>query len=260
MQQQNLKMHALVVEVLQAIVSRGDLNNDTIESIEAAIIAKLFLLVHSQRLELQNKLLHLLHSVISSSASLAKRQEAGALMSIQNSTEPGLDSSNEALQTGPTTTLVTNPLLIQLLVDGVSNSSNRPVLHHWLDFVLMTVPRFPHILASTISPLNACVCRQIKGSLDDISTVLSLKSGNQPNLGSYADDAGFIMLFNAMEHLVLVALNEAGSSVPEEQNPLDKSGSDGTGLLSMVSNVFLTESQNQSSEPLMTVSCRDGSK
>ena len=68
------------------------------------------------------------------------------------------------------------------------------------------------------------------------------------------------MLFNAMEHLVLVALNEAGSSVPEEQNPLDKSGSDGTGLLSMVSNVFLTESQNQSSEPLMTVSCRVGSK
>ncbi len=42
-----------------------------------------------------------------------------------------------------------NPLLIQTLVDGMSTRSNRPVLQHWLDFVLMAVPPISTSLTSS---------------------------------------------------------------------------------------------------------------
>lgn len=254
MQKQNLKTHSLVIELLQAIVSRGELDQATVESIEEAIIAKLFLLVHSEKLELQNKLLHLLHSVVSSSASLATRQATSDIMTSQNATELPVAIDGGAVHPEHPSTPVTSSLFIQLLVDGIAVPSNRPLLHHWLDFVLMTVPQFPHILTYTISPLNVCVCRELRSSLNDISAVSLGKGRMNPGLRSHVDDAELSMLLNALERLILIALDEADSGSQEEISPTDRSTSDGTGLLSMVSNVFLTESQSQSNETLMTVS------
>lgn len=254
MQKLNLKTHSLVIELLQAIVSRGELNQATVESIEDAIISKLFLLVHSEKLELQNKLLHLLHSVVSSSASLASRQATSDEMPPQNATELSVAIIDGAVHPDQSSTPVTSSLFIQLLVDGIAVPSNRPLLHHWLDFILMTVPQFPHILTYTITPLNVCVCRQLRNSLSDISAVCLGKGGMNLDLRSHVDDAELSMLLNALERLVLIALDEADSGFQEEISPTDRSTSDGTGLLSMVSNVFLTESQSQSNEPLMTVS------
>jgi hypothetical protein len=61
----NAVIQSTSVDLLQAIVSRGETDPLSLDIIEAAVIGKLFYCVHTFRLDLQNKLLHLLHAVIS---------------------------------------------------------------------------------------------------------------------------------------------------------------------------------------------------
>ena len=259
MERSNTEIHSVVIDLLQSIISRGDLDQATVGTLESAVTFKLFALVHSQRLELQNKLLHLLHSVISSSATNAERQRSKSPnSSLRNSVDP--DSTVEDGLNGPlAASASTNSLFVQLLIDGISTPSNRPLLHHWLDFVLLTVPQFPHVLTPAIFPLNACTCKQVRKALSDLSSVLS--SSKAPSqVMSCVDDAEFVMLLNALERLILLGLDELDSSMAEETNPLDKSSADTSGLLSMVSNVFLTDSPNVATEAPMTVSPKNDSR
>lgn len=253
MQRSNTEIQSLVIDLLQSVVSRGDLDQLTVETLESSVVSKLYALVHSQRLELQNKLLHLLHSVISSAASIEKQKVRSPDMTVQNSTESAADATLGLLHIEQPRGPPANPLLIQLLVDGIAVSPNRPLLHHWLDFVLMTVPQYPHILTSAITPLSSCICRQIRSALGDLSFVASMSNEMGQEAVSCADDAEFIMLLNALERLILINLDETDPGLTDETSPIDKQTSDGAGLLSMVSNVFLTDSVTQTSENIMTV-------
>ena len=138
-----------------------------------------------------------------------------------------------------------NPLLAQLLIDGVSTPSNRPLLHHWLDFVLLTIPQFPH-LRQTAEPLNSCVCRQLRTALTEVRNFSLTEQHLGLDTDSHVDDAQLNMLLNTLERLVLLCLDEADTNATEDgvSYPVEKPTTDNT-LLSMMSNVFLTESQTQ---------------
>lgn len=256
MQYLNTEIHSTVVDLLQCIISRGDLDQLTIGTLEAAVTIKLFALVHSKRLELQNKLLHLLHSIISSSAGPAERQRMkSSSMSLQNSIDPESTVGDGGIQP-LAASASTNSLFVQLLVDGISTPSNRPVLHHWLDFVLLTVPQFPHILTPAIVPLNSCACRQIRRAIADLSSVHSMAQEHSQEELSCVDDAEFFMLLNALERLILLCLDELDSSSVDDLSSTEKTTAETPGLLSMVSNVFLTDSPNMTADNNMTVRVR----
>lgn len=257
---QNIEIQSLTVETLQCLVSRGEMDPLMIENMETAVVTKLFLLVHSGRLELQNKLLHLLHSVISmSSASLERRHLIKSPNMVQQvSTDTLLDAGalNTEFQSDPHAPTNIHPLLVDLLVDGIITPSNRPLLHHWLDFILLTIPQFPHLLTSALTPLNACVCRQIRIELTELAGIAEATWAadlQKDTIVSSVDDAKLIMLLNTLERLVLISLNVMDSSLADENQQMDRAG-DGSGLLSIVSNVFSNETTSQSSDPVMTVS------
>lgn len=258
MQGQNVEIQSIVIDLLQCLVSRGDVDALTIDTMESAVVTKLFLLVHSERLELQNKLLHLLHSIISiSSASAERRHLIRSPNMMQQVSSDTLDTGTvkASMHADPNSPTKIHPLLVNLLIDGIATPSNRRLLHHWLDFVLLTVPQFPYIIATAISPLNACVCRQMRNELTELNAIVASANGTQQRsdtLISSVDDAELVMLLNALERLVLLSLNEMDSSIAEDNSPVDRPG-DGAGLLSIVSNVFSNESSNHTSDAVMTV-------
>ena len=250
----NVEIHSLVVDILQSLASRGDLDQTSAETVESVVTLKLFALVHSGRLELQNRLLHLLHSIISLLHASSDKHRADSGSAMPNAVEAAtLDKSMAAHSYRPPQS-PESALFVQLLIDGISTSTNRPLLHHWLDFVLMTIPQFPHILSSAIFSLNSCICREIKGSLENLSTVFNAKQGSVEGVGSCNDDAEFIMLLNALEQLVLFSLDEADLTSTDEIGPIEKPASEGSGLLSIMSNVFLADSSGSTQESTLTVS------
>ena len=225
----NEVIQSSAVDLLQALVTRGEIDWHTLQIAESVIVGKLYVCVHTGRLDLQNKMLHLLHSLISALSATFHRSTQGDL---------GSDSATYSL----------DPLLTQTLVDGISVRPNRAILQHWLDFILMTVPQFHDILQPTIIPLNDCVCRQLKSALDEITRASDVTSVSM-DFSIYTTDADFIMLLNAMERLVLLSLSQAmdPNQVEDEMVP-EKIGNDGGGLLGYVSNVFSTDSTSASVE------------
>lgn len=219
----NETLQSSVVDLLQALVSRGDIDIYTLQSAESVIVGKLYACVHSGRLDLQNKLLHLLHSFISA---------------LSNKTQ-GDRASESSARTSPYTL---NPLLTQTLIDGLSISSNRPILQHWLDFILMTIPQFHDMLQPTIIPLNDRICRQLRDALTEVKQASSGGS-RAADVAIYTTDADFIMLLNAMERLVLLSLSHTpdAGQVEDDMQP-EKTTAEGGGLLGYVSNVFSTDS------------------
>lgn len=237
----NLRIQATVIELLQAIVARGEVDVAALETIEAAIISRLFAAVHTHHLDLQNKLLHVLHSVIFASTSLAQPQRKSSRESEkEKNVDPGAPPYHG------------NLLLVQTLIDGLSTPSNRPVLQHWIDFVLMTVVQFQS-LSHAIFPLCECLCKQLHKCLSDIRSVAAHSGKGQMIAVSFATDAEIIILLNALERLVLLSISKSDESTlaEDESGPSDKGASDGpTGILGYVFGVDSSSSTNLPEEQL----------
>ena len=159
MQPFNICMQSIAIDVLQANLARDEVDKIVLESIEAIAIAKLYFSIHTNRPDLQNKWLHLWHSIISLSTSHLEISHHAAV----GAQEPALDTLREKA-TDQTIRYSMNPRLIQTLVDGISTQSNRAVLQHWLDFVLLAIPQFQPSLLAVVGPLNECLCHRSPSS------------------------------------------------------------------------------------------------
>jgi hypothetical protein len=226
----NKAIQFVSIEILQVLVSRGEVDDVAIQSLESSIIGKLYVSIHTEQLDLQNKLLHLLHSVISAST---------AIMDVRlNEVARGSAGQDASTASHPV-----NPLLIVTLVDSISVTSNRPNLQQWLDFILMTIPQFQHALQASIGPLNECVCRQLRSTLERLRQAAS-DAEPSGDVAATVNDAEFSMFLGALERLVLLRLSHAPGSVQfEDENfTSEKPGHETTGgIFGYVSNVFSTD-------------------
>jgi hypothetical protein len=257
MQPCNAAIQSTCVDILQAIIARGEIDIISVEVIEVTVVGKLYFCIHVNRLDLQNKLLHLLHSLIS--ASTSNEESSGRIIAGKRQDDGILEDGNTqdgSLEPGSRGYPV-NPLLIQTLVDGIAISTNRPVLQHWLDFILMAVPQFQPALHAVVAPLNDCICRQVLSTLGDVLQAALKDQGYEEDICSTATDAELIMLLNGLERLVLLSLaytSEANSS-EDEIGVIEKTGQENSGLLGYVSNVFSSDTVTSVAEDQLTVRC-----
>ncbi len=252
----NVLIQSTAIDLLQAIVARGEIDLPSLQNVQAAVIGKLYLSVHTHQLELQNKLLHLLHSVISAMTtgqdpSVSRPNKGVTSVAADTSVEPSaLDTPEDPHE------LSIHPLLLQTLMDGINFPSNSAVLQHWLDFVLMAIPQFHHTLQSLVSRLGDCICKNLRIRLDDLRRALR-EGHDHHDFRSNTTDAEFIMLLNALERLVLLNLSitETGHAddddIPVEKPPGTETG----GLLGIVTSVFSSESAPANLEEQLTVRC-----
>lgn len=252
----NAVIQSTSVDLLQAIIARGEVDNLSVESVEAVVVGKLYFCIHMNRLDLQNKLLHLLHSLISASTS---QNDIPSQIAIGKQRHDDSQVDSIAIQDGAQDTAIrgysVNPLLIQTLVDGIDAQTNRPVLQHWLDFILTAVPQFQSALQVVVTPLNDCLCRQLSHSLADVLRASSQDQSYIKDTRSTTTDAELIMLLNGLERLILLSLaytSEENSS-EEETNVIEKSGPENSGLLGYVSGVFGSDSAQPMPDEQLTV-------
>jgi len=95
MQPLNAVIQSTAVELLQLIVARGDVDSISTGSIEAIVVGKLYFSIHMVRLDLQNKLLHLLHSLISALAANLETVQRNAVSSRPEESQPDSATAQE---------------------------------------------------------------------------------------------------------------------------------------------------------------------
>lgn len=246
----NIVIQSTSIDLLQALIVRGEVDVIGLQTIESVIIGKLYYAVHNQRLDVQNKALHLLHSIISG---LNAQIDGPPTKSLKGSSEAAGDSSKQSESTmAERPTYSINPLLIQTLVDGVSVRTNRPVLQHWLDFILMTLPQFPTMLHGVVIPLNNCICRLLRAGLSDI--LLASSRGDQSaDVVTFTTDADFIMLLNALERMVLLSLSQISAYSQDDDETTVSEKPESGGLLGYVSGVFSSDSAANAAEDQTSV-------
>ncbi|KAG8881950.1 hypothetical protein FRB98_004046 [Tulasnella sp. 332] len=242
----NTQLQGTALDLLQTLVSRGDADLLTLENAEAAIISKLYASIHTDHLDLQNKLLHVLHSIIVTSSEARMQRMRRASEPSQSEDSGSLDSRRNGVIAPKV-----NPLLVQTLVDGVSRNSKRPLLQHWIDFILMTVPQSHTSPSLLVFPLSDCICRQLRSGLEDL--VHASNAINDDQLQSNTTDAEFVALLNALERLVLIGLTKSETEPSEDDGaPQEKANVEPAGLLGLVSNVFSPEAPTLQEEQLTT--------
>lgn len=249
----NVTTQSLSIDLLQTIVARGEIDQTALETVEAVIVTKLYTCVHTGTLDLQNKLLHLLHSVISALTTLGSQlpMTHQPRMELLSETSQAPDVDREAAPQSYNM----NPLLTQALIDGIGTRSNRPLLQHWLDFVLMTIPQFHLALQPAVEPLIECICRQLRSAIDETASARSQLADAQ-DISSTTSDAELIMLLHVIERLLLLNLSRQieAADAEDDNNYAEKPATDGAGLFGYVSNVFGSEHPTHVPEEQLVVS------
>jgi hypothetical protein len=217
----NTRIRAVSADLLQVIVTRGDLDLIMLQSIENALVVRLHLLVEKSDYDLQNKLLHVLHSTVAAIAGHQKRVER---KSVASEKAPRF-SSDQPLG-------VHSSLLMPLLCRGICEQRNSAVIHHWVDFLLMTIQHFRNALQPLLFPLIDAISDRVQSFVQELQTAYDpAQKGKAASVG--VNDADYTILLNALERLFSMALEEAKTAQPlqseTDQSDRPHSANDATG-------------------------------
>ncbi|KAI8815780.1 Dopey, N-terminal-domain-containing protein [Fimicolochytrium jonesii] len=133
------------------------------------LLKKLLYLVFHGKLDLQPSLLDVLRVIDNLLVAHSSGQELGMSPKWRSETLASgpAEGASPARRVRSSTDvrrhedIVSSPVFLQAVVDALSRASNRPVLHHWMDFVLSCLPSLRNSFKHTLLP----IVKAIRGEL-----------------------------------------------------------------------------------------------
>ncbi|KAI8375993.1 Dopey, N-terminal-domain-containing protein [Radiomyces spectabilis] len=177
----SIQLHA--AELLYSIISKLEhVDMKITQLMQESVLQKLLFCIATGNLELQQKLLHLLHATMSITAAgaLGPKDTTTARGNRHNRRLSSVDqthsdtmerfATNEWMHRSHPNQLHTEAVLlaratagiyVKCATDALMMASNRPMLQHWIDFVLATLPLIRAGFRSMMAPILIAVCEQI---------------------------------------------------------------------------------------------------
>ncbi|KAF3937048.1 hypothetical protein ABW19_dt0210588 [Dactylella cylindrospora] len=125
--------------------------------------------------------------------------------------------------------------LIQVLIDGLSSPSTRPVLDSWINFLTECLPLLTPVIFQVFLPLVECICKQVRQTFDILKQQFkeSIVPINTP-------ETTLVAMLNGLEHLIAAAHDQIMAA--EIRTAIPKTPHEHTGFFgNMVSGVFTGE-------------------
>lgn len=169
-------------ELLYQVVSKLDhVDMHITRLVQQSVLQKLLFCVNTGNLGLQQKLLHVVHATMAITAAATlhhhrgtpeKYRRHGSMDSTTGdalnqywmdsvsrvpSSGVGAHQSVEAVELARDTTA----LFVKCVSDALTLPSNRPVLQHWIDFTLASLPNLRGGFRQMIVPILMAVCEQV---------------------------------------------------------------------------------------------------
>ncbi|KAK6520878.1 hypothetical protein TWF506_001121 [Arthrobotrys conoides] len=141
------------------------------------------------------------------------------------------DMEKEAAMTQPTPPHD----LIQVMIDGLSSATTRPVLDSWINFLTECLPLLSPVIFQVLLPLVECICKQVRQTFEILKQQFrDLDSAiNTP-------EATLVAMLNGLEHLIAAAHDQI--MVAEVRSAIPKTPHETAGFFgNMVSGVFAGE-------------------
>ncbi|GJJ70854.1 hypothetical protein EMPS_03204 [Entomortierella parvispora] len=222
----NEEIHMVAADFLHFIISKIDhVETSLLAMIHKTVINKMLYCINHSRLDLQSRLLHLLHATILMGTTPVKKAIAGAGPSAgTSSSQSGAmvrDSSMSTFEgsTGSSQAVAdsneslfrivgSSPLFVKTVFDALSVPSNRPILQHWMDFLMLALPFLTNYFRKVLLPVIQCLCDQIlrsRACLIEAYADHDRQSNTTPNL----TDQDLMIFLTGVERLLTFSLAEA---------------------------------------------------
>ncbi|KAK5828752.1 Dopey, N-terminal-domain-containing protein [Linnemannia elongata] len=248
----NEEIHMVAADFLHFIISKIDhVDTNLLAMIHKTVINKMLYCINHGRLDLQSRLLHLLHATILMGTTPVKKPTS-ANSTTQNGSLPrdssistfegatGHSQSTHDAGEGLFRVVGSSPLFVKTVFDALSVPTNRPILQHWMDFLMLALPFLTNYFRRVLLPVIQCLCDQIlrsRASLIEAYTDSDRVATGSPNL----TDQDLMIFLTGLERLLTFSLAEA--RLGEEVDPVHKQEwSDGLrGTQGLVANVLSIE-------------------
>lgn len=242
----------VAADFLHFIISKIDhVDTNLLAMIHKTVINKMLYCINHGRLDLQSRLLHLLHATILMGTTPVKKPTS-ANSTTQNGSLPrdssistfegatGHSQSTHDAGEGLFRVVGSSPLFVKTVFDALSVPTNRPILQHWMDFLMLALPFLTNYFRRVLLPVIQCLCDQIlrsRASLIEAYTDSDRVATGSPNL----TDQDLMIFLTGLERLLTFSLAEA--RLGEEVDPVHKQEwSDGLrGTQGLVANVLSIE-------------------
>jgi hypothetical protein len=191
---------------LQVLLSRGEADLADLDSIEAALMCRLYTSVYHGHVDLQNKMLHVLHTAVH-----ASRQPFASPRHRTQSEDVGTPAGE--VTSGPQLFLPPDlafEAFFVRLVESALEQEDVAVVHHWLDFLLMTVPRSRYEAPGVLGPVLDGLIMHLRTCVSDVRHMFDPVRSSHTS--SVVTDAEFAALVNALERLLLLSLARTSSA------------------------------------------------
>lgn len=106
-------------------------------------------------------------------------------------------------------------MFVRVVSDAVSTQRNNAVIHHWIDFLLMTIPQFRQSLRTVVFPLIDCLVNRLRSLVQDFRQTYAFS--DESHSTCEATDAEYTVLVNALERLLLMAISEAQVAAGDDE-------------------------------------------
>ncbi|KAG0365844.1 hypothetical protein BGZ54_006153 [Gamsiella multidivaricata] len=218
----NEEIHMVTADFLHFIVSKIDhIEPSLLTMIHRTVINKMLYCINHSCLDLQSRLLHLLHATILMGTTPVKKASP-PIHSSQNApmTRDGSVSTLDGAAGGNQVAVDTNeslfrvigssPLFVKTVFDALSVPSNRPILQHWMDFLMLALPFLTNYFRRVLLPVIQCLCDQILRSRACLVEAYSeqqrsLNGTGSPNL----TDQDLMIFLTGLERLLTFSLADA---------------------------------------------------
>ncbi|KAI7867413.1 Dopey, N-terminal-domain-containing protein [Spinellus fusiger] len=180
---------------------------DTVEMhitrlIQESVIKKVLFCIHTGNLEIQQKLMHILHSSMAitavnamgikptsasdwthrkrrsidhASTDMTAQYATGILPRIPNIGHTMTHTHSEALSL----VHLTSFLYVKCVIDALVMESNRPLLQQWMDFILATLPHLCGGFRHIIIPVLMCMCEQLRVCQKAVESMVHSQLGQE---------------------------------------------------------------------------------
>lgn len=162
----------VAADFLHFIISKIDhVETSLLTMIHKTVINKMLYCINHGRLDLQSRLLHLLHATILMGTTPLKKAAGiptsangttvreGSISTYEGST--GSNQGNGDANENLFRIVGSSPLFVKTVFDALSVPSNRPILQHWMDFLMLALPFLTNYFRKVLLPVIQCLCDQI---------------------------------------------------------------------------------------------------
>ncbi|KAJ3070565.1 hypothetical protein HDU98_006459 [Podochytrium sp. JEL0797] len=266
----NTSIQSQSCEFISKFLGFSELQSSMNSVVVRVLIHKLSYSIAVAQLDLQPRLLMVMSSLHENQEKMMLSQRSAQRrnsLTVGDALDNLIVSSREVLGLSPSTSKLdeqidsfeTSPTFLHMILAALTKPSNRHVLQHWIDFILLLLPRLNLSFRSALQPILSVLCSQISVREHEIAEYVSWCQENYRNRGVMgAPDNDVVILVAALDKVVQFCLT---SEVNWNRGVGDKakgSGSGGGGgtlwdynLTGIVTSVFVDNSANEAvdSEP-----------